>query len=102
MAVRGLRGGCVSAGDGIGVARPVSLFVDTFGTGRIPDQKICAALHDMFDLTPRGIIKMLSLLRPIYQATASLGHFGRQPTDDGQFTWERTDRADELRKSLLR
>jgi len=79
----------------IGVAEPVSVMVDTFGTGTIPDAQITALVRNIFKLTPRGIIETLNLRRPIYRETASYGHFGR--TGPG-FTWELTDRADEIRK----
>jgi S-adenosylmethionine synthetase len=78
----------------IGVARPVSLMVDTFGTGKIPDDKIVKLIERHFDLRPRGIIHGLDLLRPIYQKTAAYGHFGR---DEPEFTWESTDKASQLR-----
>ena len=79
----------------IGVAEPVSVMVDTFGTGTIPDAHITALVRGIFKLTPRGIIETLNLRRPIYRETASYGHFGR--TGSG-FTWELTDRADAIRK----
>jgi S-adenosylmethionine synthetase len=75
----------------IGVAEPVSIAVDTFGTGRIPDQEIVRAVRKVFDLTPKGIIDALELRRPIYLDTAAYGHFGRPG-----FSWERTDRAEAL------
>ncbi|HET9599538.1 MAG TPA: methionine adenosyltransferase [Anaeromyxobacteraceae bacterium] len=78
----------------IGVAQPVSVMVDTFGTGAVAEEKIAAAVREVFDLTPRGIIEGLDLLRPIYERTAAYGHFGRSEKD---FTWERTDRKDALR-----
>jgi S-adenosylmethionine synthetase len=78
----------------IGVARPVSLMVDTFGTGKIPDDKIVTLIEQHFDLRPRGIIHSLDLLRPIYQKTAAYGHFGR---DEPEFSWEATDKAAQLR-----
>jgi S-adenosylmethionine synthetase len=78
----------------IGVAQPVSVMVDTFGTGTVAEEKIAAAVREVFDLTPRGIIEGLDLLRPIYEKTAAYGHFGRSEKD---FTWERTDRKDALR-----
>ena len=78
----------------IGVARPVSVHVDTFGTGKLPDYKIAELIGAHFDLRPKGIILMLDLLRPIYLATAAYGHFGRTEKD---FSWERTDRAEQLR-----
>jgi S-adenosylmethionine synthetase len=81
----------------IGVAEPVSVLVDTFGTGRAPDERIERAIRKRFDLTPRGIIDALDLLRPIYRQTAFHGHFGR--TGDA-FTWENTSLADDLRRDL--
>ncbi len=78
----------------IGVARPVSLMVDTFGTGKISDDKIIKLIERHFDLRPRGIIRALNLLRPIYEKTAAYGHFGR---DEPEFTWEATDKAARLR-----
>jgi S-adenosylmethionine synthetase len=78
----------------IGVAEPVSLLVDTSGTGRIDDTKIAKLLRDHFNFTPLGIIEELDLLRPIYRKTAAYGHFGRASEE---FTWERTDRAEVLR-----
>ncbi|MBT3348568.1 MAG: methionine adenosyltransferase [Thiotrichales bacterium] len=80
----------------IGVAEPTSVTVETFGTGAIDDAKIEALVLEHFNLKPRGIVEMLDLLRPIYQQTASYGHFGR--TED-EFSWEKTDRADTLRSA---
>lgn len=79
----------------IGVAEPVSIFVDTFGTGRISDEEITKLIRRHFDLRPDGIISMLNLARPIYRKTAAYGHFGRQ---DVEFPWESTDKAVILRK----
>jgi S-adenosylmethionine synthetase len=81
----------------IGVSEPTSISVNTFGTGKLPDHEIIALIRDNFDLRPRGLIEMLDLRRPIYQATASYGHFGRE---DENFTWEKTDKAAALRKAL--
>jgi S-adenosylmethionine synthetase len=81
----------------IGVARPVSVYVNTFGTATIQEEKISAAVQETFDLTPRGIIRELSLLKPIYRATSTYGHFGREPGADGSFSWERTDRVEQLK-----
>jgi S-adenosylmethionine synthetase len=81
----------------IGVAEPVSVMVDTFGTATIPEDKITALVRENFKLTPKAIIETLDLRKPIYKATAAYGHFGRK--GDGGFTWERTDRADALRKA---
>ncbi|WP_324779528.1 methionine adenosyltransferase [Thiobacillus sedimenti] len=78
----------------IGVAKPTSLMVDTFGTGKIPEAKIVELIHSHFDLRPKGIIQMLDLMRPIYTRTASYGHFGREEPD---FTWEVTDKAAALK-----
>ena len=78
----------------IGVAKPVSLMVDTFGTGKIPENKIVELIDAHFDLRPKGIVQMLDLLRPIYTQTASYGHFGR---DEPDFTWEVTDKAAALK-----
>jgi S-adenosylmethionine synthetase len=80
----------------IGVAEPVSVMVDTFGTGTIPEEKITQVVRENFSLTPKAIIETLDLRRPVYKPTAAYGHFGR--TGAG-FTWERTDRADALRKA---
>ncbi len=81
----------------IGVAEPVSIQIDTLGTGRVDEAAIARAVHKRFDLTPRGIIEALDLLRPIYRATAFHGHFGRSGDD---FTWEKTGLADALRTDL--
>ena len=78
----------------IGVARPVSVMVETFGTGKIPDEKIIQLIEEYFDLRPRAIIQTLDLLRPIYAKTAAHGHFGRE---DAEFTWEATNKAQHLR-----
>ena len=81
----------------IGVSRPLSIYVDTHGTGVVPDAQIEKAVDQVIDLTPRGIREHLQLNRPIYQRTAAYGHFGREPDADGGFSWERTDRAEALR-----
>jgi S-adenosylmethionine synthetase len=80
----------------IGVAEPVSVMVDTKGTGRISENALANLVRANFDLTPRGIMEELNLRRPVYQATAAYGHFGRE--EDG-FTWEKTDRAEGLRNA---
>jgi len=82
----------------IGVSKPVSLMVYTYGTGKVPDEEITDAVRKVFDMRPKAIIEHLQLLRPIYRKTAAYGHFGRE---DGDFTWERTDKVDELRKLCL-
>jgi S-adenosylmethionine synthetase len=90
----------------IGVAEPVSIRVDTFGTSTVPEARILEAVTENFDLTPAGIMKALDLRKPIYSATAAYGHFGRTPEKIGRgksagttFTWERTDRAAALKRS---
>ena len=80
----------------IGISRPVSVNVKTFGTGKIDDQHINRLINEFFDLRPKAIIQQLDLLRPIYLKTAAYGHFGRERAE---FTWERTDKADELREA---
>jgi S-adenosylmethionine synthetase len=82
----------------IGVSKPVSVMVNTYGTGKVPDEKITEAVKKVFDMTPRGIIEHLKLRRPIYRKTAVYGHFGR---DDPDFTWEKTDKVGELRQLCL-
>ena len=82
----------------IGVSKPVSLMVYTYGTGKVPDEEITDAVRKVFDMRPKAIIEHLQLLRPIYRKTAAYGHFGREDVD---FTWERTDKVDELRKLCL-
>jgi S-adenosylmethionine synthetase len=85
----------------IGVAEPVSILIDTFDTGVAPDQKLSSALRELFDFRPAGIIKTLSLKRPIYKATAAYGHFGRVP-HNGLFPWEQADMVDALRNAFGR
>jgi S-adenosylmethionine synthetase len=97
----------------IGVADPVSVMIDTFRTGVVPDEAIEDAVRDVFDLTPRGIIKALNLRHPIYRATAAYGHFGRAPErrrfvdkdvdrEIDLFTWEQTNRVEDLRLAAQR
>ena len=81
----------------IGVAEPVSVMIEAFGTAVLPEEKISEAVREVFDLTPEGIISHLGLLRPIYRKTASYGHFGR---NEETFSWERTDRIAELKKAV--
>jgi len=80
----------------IGVPEPVSILVDTFGTGKVADSKLEDLVQEHFDLTPAGIIKTLKLRRPVYRKTAAYGHFGRS---EPEFTWEKTDKADALKKA---
>ena len=79
------------------MAQPTSVMVDTFGTGKVSDEKLVEVIRDNFDLRPAGIIKMLDLRRPIYKQTAAYGHFGR---DDLNLPWEKTDKAEELKKCI--
>jgi len=81
----------------IGTASPVGLYVETFGTHHVPEARIQSAIREVFDLRPGAIVRDLDLLRPIYAATATYGHFGRELPE---FTWERTDRADDLRRAV--
>jgi len=81
----------------IGVAEPISIDVNTFGTGKMPEKRLEELIKKYFELTPRGMIKMLNLLRPIYQKTAVYGHFGRE---EEEFSWERTDKAKDLKKEV--
>jgi S-adenosylmethionine synthetase len=81
----------------IGVAKPVAVYVETFGTAKVPQEAIEKAIAKVFDLRPRAIIEELDLLRPIYAQTAAYGHFGRELPD---FTWERTDRVAALQAAL--
>jgi S-adenosylmethionine synthetase len=81
----------------IGVAKPVSIYVDTHGTANVDEKKIIACVEELFDLTPKGIMEELDLLRPIYRKTAAYGHFGREDED---FTWEKRTRVDDIRKYL--
>ena len=91
----------------IGVREPVSIMVDTFGTGQVADDAITAAVREVFDLTPAGIIKSLDLRKPIFSSTSSYGHFGRAPERVGngkhamtRFSWERTDKVGDLRRAV--
>jgi S-adenosylmethionine synthetase len=91
----------------IGVAEPVSVMVDSFGTSVVPERELMRAVRDVFDLTPRGIMHALDLRKPIYRPTAAYGHFGRTPERVGRgksartlFTWERTDRASALKRAV--
>lgn len=81
----------------IGVAQPTSVMVDTFGTGKMSDNRLVEIIRENFDLRPAGIIRMLDLRRPIYRQTAAYGHFGR---NDVSLPWERTDRVEQLKSYL--
>ena len=80
----------------IGVAKPLSIYVNTNGTNKVDEEKIVKAIPELFDLSPRGIREHLKLRRPIYQPTSAYGHFGRKPTSKGLFSWEKTDLVDAL------
>ena len=80
----------------IGVAEPTSISIETFGTGQVAEDRLVELVREHFDLRPYGLLKMLDLIRPIYKKTAAYGHFGRE---EPEFTWERTDKADELREA---
>ncbi|GLQ16932.1 methionine adenosyltransferase [Maritalea porphyrae] len=84
----------------IGVSKPLSIFVDTFGTGSVDEDKLGNVLNKVMDLSPRGIREALELNKPIYERTAAYGHFGRNPTNDGGFSWERTNLADAIKSEL--
>ena len=84
----------------IGVSKPLSVYVDTGGTGRVDESKLSAVLQELVDLSPRGIRERLGLGRPIYSRTAAYGHFGREPEADGGFSWERTDLVADLRSAF--
>ncbi|EWY37091.1 S-adenosylmethionine synthetase [Skermanella stibiiresistens SB22] len=85
----------------IGVAKPLSVYVNTHGTGRVDESRLSALLQELVDLSPRGIRTHLGLNRPIYARTSSYGHFGRAPESDGGFSWERTDLVPDLRSGLV-
>jgi S-adenosylmethionine synthetase len=84
----------------IGVARPLSIYIDTHGTGKVAEDKLEKAVAESMDLTPRGIRKHLDLNKPIYARTSAYGHFGREPEADGGFSWEKTDLADKLKAAV--
>ncbi|MBH68598.1 MAG: methionine adenosyltransferase [Rhodospirillaceae bacterium] len=85
----------------IGVAKPLSIYVDTSGTSVIDEEKLAKVIEEVTDLSPRGIRERLNLSKPIYARTAAYGHFGREPDGDGGFTWEKTDITDALREAAL-
>jgi S-adenosylmethionine synthetase len=84
----------------IGVAKPLSVYVDTYGTGMVDEERLSAVIQDVVDLSPRGIREHLQLSRPIYARTSAYGHFGRNPDADGGFSWEKTDIAAELKAAF--
>jgi S-adenosylmethionine synthetase len=85
---------------GIGMSKPISVYIETAGTGRVDETKLSNVLQELMDLSPRGIRTHLGLNRPIYARTAAYGHFGRAPEPDGGFSWERLDMVDELRRAF--
>jgi len=91
---------CIQLSYAIGVARPLSIYCDTYGTGTVPSEAIEAAINNCMDLTPRGIRTHLGLNKPIYERTAAYGHFGRAPEDDGGFSWEKTDLGSDISAEL--
>ncbi len=91
---------CLQLSYAIGVAKPLSIYADLYGTGRVEEDKLEAAITEVIDLSPRGIRERLGLSRPIYRRTASYGHFGRKPEADGGFSWERLDLVDALKEAL--
>jgi S-adenosylmethionine synthetase len=84
----------------IGVSKPLSVYVNTFGTGKVSDDRLTRAIQEVMDLSPRGIRERLDLSRPIYVPTSAYGHFGREPEANGAFSWERTDLVDALKSAL--
>lgn len=84
----------------IGVAKPLSVYVDTLGTSKVDEDKLAGAISEVMDLSPRGIRERLALSQPIYARTSAYGHFGRMPDADGGFSWERTDLVDDLKAAL--
>jgi S-adenosylmethionine synthetase len=91
---------CLQLSYAIGVAKPLSIYADLYGAGRVDESKLESVLHEIVDLSPRGIRETLGLSRPIYRRTASYGHFGRAPEKDGGFSWERLDLVDTLKDAL--
>ena len=97
----GLAGRCtIQLSYAIGVARPLSIYVDTHGTGKVDEVAIERAVAQVMDLTPRGIRDHLQLNRPIYARTSAYGHFGRKPEADGGFSWEKTDLTEALKRAF--
>ncbi len=91
---------CIQLSYAIGVSKPLSLYVDCYGTSDVSEERIENALSEVMDLSPRGIREHLGLSRPIYERTAAYGHFGRQPHEDGGFSWEKTDLTDDIKSAL--
>ncbi len=91
---------CIQLAYAIGVSKPLSIYIDTYGTNTVDEEKIEKALGEVMDLTPRGIREHLELNKPIYVRTSAYGHFGRAPDADGGFSWEKTDLADKLKSAV--
>ncbi|MGD9867682.1 MAG: methionine adenosyltransferase [Hyphomicrobiales bacterium] len=91
---------CLQLSYAIGVSKPLSIYVDTYGTGKVDEAKLERAIAEVMNLSPRGIREHLALSRPIYERTAAYGHFGRQPENDGGFSWERLDLVEPLKSAL--
>ncbi len=101
MVAAGLAERCeIQVSYAIGYPEPLSIYVDTFGTGHADEAKIAKALREVFKLTPAGIRDGLGLDQPIYSPTAAYGHFGRTPGENGTFSWERTDLAEQLKQAI--
>jgi S-adenosylmethionine synthetase len=90
---------CIQLAYAIGVSKPLSIYIDTYGTANIDEAKIEKALGEVMDLSPRGIRNHLKLNKPIYARTSAYGHFGRAPDKDGGFSWEKTDLVDALKSA---
>jgi S-adenosylmethionine synthetase len=84
----------------IGVSKPLSIYIDTYGTGQVDEAKLVKTLSDLMDLSPRGIRQHLGLNKPIYARTSAYGHFGREPEADGGFSWEKVDLAQSLKSAF--
>ena len=84
----------------IGVAEPLSIYVDTFGSSKVEERRLEKLIPELVDLTPKGIIERLNLRKPIYEKTSAYGHFGRSPEDNGSFSWEKTDLVDKIRSMI--
>ncbi|MCB2107573.1 MAG: methionine adenosyltransferase domain-containing protein, partial [Rhodobacteraceae bacterium] len=97
----GLAGKCtIQLSYAIGVSKPLSVYVDTHGTGKVDEDKLSTVLQELMNLSPRGIREHLKLSRPIYARTAAYGHFGREPDGGGGFTWERLDLVGDLESAF--
>ena len=101
MVAAGLADRCtIQVAYAIGIAKPLSVYVDLDGTGQVDEAKLSRILQELMDLSPRGIRTHLGLNKPIYARTSAYGHFGRPPDPDGGFSWERLDLVNELRRAF--